>query len=433
MSKADNLKDFLTDVADAIRAKKGSTDLINPQNFSAEIAALSGGLEIVDMAETTATIEPNKVYVWGMVESLNITLGASTDENDFFAFRFRCSKPTMTSLIVNGATWADDTELDTQGKPVLDLGSWYQCEIKGGTSALYARLAHYIPFEDFNVEAVLLANGVGDGIGVTYKDAAMVTTLSNWFKNNTGIVKFNELYYFGITTGQDSFSGCSNLKEVTLPKSRPEVPASCFAFCSSLTSVNNLKENDYLTKVAPRAFYQCSAITSVVLPKNVTIIAMSAFQGCSLLESAELPAALSTVGIYVFKQCTLLKKIVNLENTAIVSFADEFCSYSGLTEITFPSGLQNTGFGVCKNCYSLVKAILGLEITTVGESAFQNCSSLKTLVIKAVAPPTLVNTNAIPPKIDAIYVPDESISAYRGAANWSSFASKIKGISEMPA
>ena len=85
MSKANNLKDFLTDLADAIRAKKGSTDLINPQDFSSEIASLSGGLEIVDMTETTATIEPNKVYVWGMVESLNITLGASTDESDFFA------------------------------------------------------------------------------------------------------------------------------------------------------------------------------------------------------------------------------------------------------------------------------------------------------------------------------------------------------------
>ena len=178
MSKADNLKDFLTDVADAIRAKKGTTDLINPQNFSAEIAALSGGLDIVEMTETTATIEPNKVYIWGMVESLNITIGASTDESDFFAFRFRCSKPTMTSLTVNSATWAEDTELDAQGKPVLDLGSWYQCEIKGGTSALYARLAHYMPFADSNVEAVLLSKGVGDGLGVTYKDAAKVTDIS---------------------------------------------------------------------------------------------------------------------------------------------------------------------------------------------------------------------------------------------------------------
>ena len=236
MSKQNNLTDFLTDVANAIRTKKGTTGLINPQNFSAEIASLSGGLEIVEMAETTATIEPNKVYVWGMVESLNITLGTSTNESDFFAFRFRCSKPTMTVVTVNGATWADDTELDTQGNPVLDLGSWYQCEIKGGTSALYARLAHYIPFADSNVEAVLLANGVGDGLGVTYKDAAKVTSISTWFKGNTDITAFAEFVNFlGISNLLDStFNGCSSLAEISLPASLTRISNSTFNDCSSL-------------------------------------------------------------------------------------------------------------------------------------------------------------------------------------------------------
>ena len=43
MAKNDNLKDFLTDVADAIREKKGTTDLINPQDFAAEIASIQSG------------------------------------------------------------------------------------------------------------------------------------------------------------------------------------------------------------------------------------------------------------------------------------------------------------------------------------------------------------------------------------------------------
>lgn len=38
MSKANNLTDFLTDTANAIRAKRGTTAKINPQNFSSEIA-----------------------------------------------------------------------------------------------------------------------------------------------------------------------------------------------------------------------------------------------------------------------------------------------------------------------------------------------------------------------------------------------------------
>ncbi len=40
MAKNNNLTDFLTDVADAIRAKKGTTDKINPQNFADEIASI---------------------------------------------------------------------------------------------------------------------------------------------------------------------------------------------------------------------------------------------------------------------------------------------------------------------------------------------------------------------------------------------------------
>ena len=43
MAKNDNVKDFCKDVADAIRAKKGTTDLINPQDFSKEIASIEGG------------------------------------------------------------------------------------------------------------------------------------------------------------------------------------------------------------------------------------------------------------------------------------------------------------------------------------------------------------------------------------------------------
>ena len=40
---ANNLKDHLKEVADAIRAKKGTNDLINPQNFATEIEGISGG------------------------------------------------------------------------------------------------------------------------------------------------------------------------------------------------------------------------------------------------------------------------------------------------------------------------------------------------------------------------------------------------------
>ena len=38
MSKVNNLNDFLTDLANAIRAKKGTSGTISAQNFATEIA-----------------------------------------------------------------------------------------------------------------------------------------------------------------------------------------------------------------------------------------------------------------------------------------------------------------------------------------------------------------------------------------------------------
>lgn len=43
MAKNNNLADFLSDIANAIRAKKGTSDSINAQDFSSEIASIESG------------------------------------------------------------------------------------------------------------------------------------------------------------------------------------------------------------------------------------------------------------------------------------------------------------------------------------------------------------------------------------------------------
>ena len=386
MSKADNLKDFLTDVADAIRAKKGTTDLINPQNFSAEIATLSGGLEVIEMTETTATIEPNKVYVWGMVESLNITLGASTDASDFFAFRFRCSKPTMTSVTVNGATWADDTELDAGGKPVLDLGSWYQCEIKGGTSALYARLAHYIPFEDSNVEAVLMSKGVGDGIGITYKDAAKVTTISTWFKSNADITSFDELKYFTGVTALENFAfyGCSALKSITLPSSISSISSHAFNSCTVLEEVKNFENTSI--EILQDEIFRGTSLKSIVLPRTVTLINTNAFYGCSSLREIAFPESLTRINGGAFYGCSSLREVVLKEGFTAFSRNNIFQDCTSLLYVKLPSTLKsNLTEGIFRGCTSLLK-VEGLEnsqIPIIQGSAFYDCSALTEIAFPA--------------------------------------------------
>lgn len=48
MAKNNNLKDFLLDLANAIRRKKGTTAKINPQNFSSEVESIQTGIDTSD-------------------------------------------------------------------------------------------------------------------------------------------------------------------------------------------------------------------------------------------------------------------------------------------------------------------------------------------------------------------------------------------------
>ena len=89
--------------------------------------------------------------------------------------------------------------------------------------------------------------------------------------------------------------------------------------------------------------------------------------------------------------------------TKIVAYA--FYFYSSLTDVTIPS-----------------------TVISIGQTSFCNCSALTAITILATTPPTLgssvfVNTNNCP-----IYVPAESVDAYKTATNWSTYADRIQAI-----
>lgn len=78
----------------------------------------------------------------------------------------------------------------------------------------------------------------------------------------------------------DMFSGCSALTNVVLPKNLRTLPQKMFDGCKSLTK---LDLPTTITKVDDDAFAGCS-ITSLYLP-NVTEISESSFSDCKTLKS----------------------------------------------------------------------------------------------------------------------------------------------------
>ena len=62
MSKADNLKDFLTDIANAIRFKTNKTAKLNPQNFANEIKNINSNSTSTIVIQQYSTRYGNDIY-----------------------------------------------------------------------------------------------------------------------------------------------------------------------------------------------------------------------------------------------------------------------------------------------------------------------------------------------------------------------------------
>lgn len=142
-------------------------------------------------------------------------------------------------------------------------------------------------------------------------------------------------------------------------------------------------------------------------------------------------------GVTKLKQTALSKtkfKSVTIPDTVRISTDREYSFCNGctaLTHIDFGSGLTRIDENFCNGCTALTTVTIPSQITGINYRAFNGCTSLREMIVLATNPPGLGGT-AIPTTVTNIYVPDASVSAYQGATNWASFASKIKGISERP-
>ena len=184
-----------------------------------------------------------------------------------------------------------------------------------------------------------------------------------------------------------------------------------FAFyeCTNLTSV--IIPNS-VTTIESGAFYRCTSLTSIVIPNSVTNIGSSAFSDCTSITSITLPfigngndithfgyifgasdyddnhkyvpASLKEVvitggriiGMYAFEGCTSLTSIeIPNSVTSIEMYAFEGCT--SLINIEIPNSVTSIGSSAFSDCTSLVRLEIPNSVTYVGPSAFWNCNRIE--------------------------------------------------------
>ena len=199
--------------------------------------------------------------------------------------------------------------------------------------------------------------------------------------------------------GNSAFYNYSGLTSVTIPNSVTSIGNNAFSSCKGLKSIDIPNS---VTSIGTSAFYNCRGLTSVTIGNGITSIGNEAFSYCSGLTSVTIPNSVTSIGASAF-------------------------SYSGLTSIDIPNSVTSIENYAFYYCSGLTSIDIPNSVTSIGDSAFSYCRGLTSITIQATTPPTLAHVNAFNNTNNCpIYVPAESVDAYKTATNWSSLASRIQ-------
>ena len=148
-----------------------------------------------------------------------------------------------------------------------------------------------------------------------------------------------------------------------------------------------------VTSIGANAFFSYSTLTSVVIPNSVTSIGDYAFFNCSRLTSIEIGDSVTSIGHWAFNRCYLLTSIeVDENNEYYKSIDGNLYAKDGKTLIQYAIGKKDTLFNIpdfvtsigesaFDRCSSLTSIEIPDSVTVIGDNAFEKCTSLATIVI----------------------------------------------------
>ena len=195
-----------------------------------------------------------------------------------------------------------------------------------------------------------------------------------------------------ISISDEAFYNCSQITTITIPDSVTTIGSFAFFGCSGLTSI--VIPNGETT-IGYAAFGSCNGLTSIVIPNSVKRIGEEAFDGCEVLTNIyinDLTAWFNISGLSnLMGKYTSINKNIYLKGelikdlilpSSITSIGDSaFYNCSGLTSIVIPNSVTSIGDYAFYNCSGLKSITIPNSVTSIGDCAFSDCSGLTGITI----------------------------------------------------
>ena len=222
------------------------------------------------------------------------------------------------------------------------------------------------------------------------------------------------------TIGEEAFSGCDYLTDITLGENVKTLGDKAFYTCDALerveipSTVTDIGEKTFYScpalkeaiiragTVKAGTFYNCRALTTLIISDNATLdasftvgntyaketletvkiergeIGISAFNSCPNLTTVELGNGVTSVGDNAFSKCTALTS-VNIGDGVTSIGKNAFNGCTALTNANIGSGA--IGANAFQDCSNLASVTLGDGVTSIGANAFLRCTKLTSMDI----------------------------------------------------
>lgn len=432
-----------------------TADLVLTAKWERKTVVSSEGLQFTSNGDGTCTVTGFSNYA----DSIDLVIPDRSPDGDkvtaigesAFAWRNGIKSITLPEGLTSIGSHAFDDCTGLTAVHISSISAWCGMNFSSVTSNPLA-YAHNLYLNNELVTKFTIPDGV--------------TNISNYAFS--GYTSLTEIVIPDSVTniGNYAFSGCTSLTEIVIPDSVTSISSYAFSGCRSLTSitipfVGSTKDGtsstrfEYIfggnipsslktvvitggTSIGSYAFFDCTNLTTIVLPEGLTSIGNSAFIACSNLTTIVLPDSLTSIGENAFQSCynlssiTIPKNVRRIESGAfsecyrLVEIYNQSASeitangdiglcakavytepytsklsmdangyliytdgadriligyYGKETELTLPDGITEINQAAFYGCDTLTNIIIPESVTRIGGYAFFRCKALQKIAI----------------------------------------------------